>query len=262
MIAGRILMIGCGAMGGAMLAGWLAGGLDPAQVLVVSPSGRALPPGITGVRAVPAGETFDIVVLALKPQQLGTLAATPLAGMAPRVLISVLAGVECATLARVSGAQAVVRAMPNLPVAIGRGVVAVHGGDAGAQDLVGALMRPLGPVEWIGDEGAFDLVTALAGSGPAFLYRFADALGAAATALGLPAEQAARLALATVDGAARLAADSGEAPAVLADRVASPGGSTRAGLDVLDRDGALVTLLTETLAAATRRNGEMAAAAR
>ena len=123
-------------------------------------------------------------------------------------------------------------------------------------------MVPLGLVEWIADERLFDLVTALAGSGPAFLYRFVDALAAAGAARGLPPEQAGRLALATVEGAARLAADAAVSPGVLADRVASPGGSTREGLDVLDRDQALVALLTGTLAAAARRNRDMAEAAR
>jgi pyrroline-5-carboxylate reductase len=123
-------------------------------------------------------------------------------------------------------------------------------------------MAPLGLVEWIADERLFDTVTALAGSGPAFLYRFVDALAQAGAATGLSPEQAARLALATVEGSARLAAVADANPARLADQVASPGGSTRKGLDVLDRDDALVRLLTETLEAARRRNAEMAAAAR
>jgi len=123
-------------------------------------------------------------------------------------------------------------------------------------------MAPLGLVEWIADEALFDVVTALAGSGPGFLYRYIDALAEAGAALGLPADQAARLAVATVEGSAMLAAAAAASPAELADRVASPGGSTRKGLDVLDRDEALKRLLRETLDASTRRNAEMAAAAR
>ena len=122
-------------------------------------------------------------------------------------------------------------------------------------------MAPLGLVEWV-DEAQFDVATALAGSGPGFLYRWIDAMASAGAALGVPVEQAARLALATVEGSALLAAAADVSPAVLADRVASQRGSTREGLDVLDRDGALVKLLTETLAAAARRNAAMAAAAR
>jgi pyrroline-5-carboxylate reductase len=123
-------------------------------------------------------------------------------------------------------------------------------------------MAPLGLVEWISDEGLFDAVTALSGSGPAFLFRFIDALAEAGATLGLPADQAARLAMATVEGSAALAAGAEESPAILADRVASPGGTTRAGLDILDADQALKALVRDTLDAAARRGAEMAAAAR
>ena len=123
-------------------------------------------------------------------------------------------------------------------------------------------MAPLGLVEWIADEALFDIVTALSGSGPAFVFRYIDALAKGAAALGLPADQAARFALATVEGAALLAASADEPPGILADRVASPGGTTRAGLDVLDANGALDALVTRTLDAAAKRNAEMAAAAR
>lgn len=258
--AGRLLMIGAGNMGGAMLRRWLDTGLSPGQVTVVSPSGRAMPDGVRVVDAIPTA-VFDTIVLALKPQGLASV-RDALRGHAPRLFVSILAGVELATLAPLVKGPAV-RAMPNLPVAIGHGVVALHGGrDTEAGARAAALMAPLGMVEWIGDERLYDLVTALAGSGPAFLYRFVDALARAGAALGLPEAQAARLALGTVEGAALLAAGAEAMPAMLADRVASPGGSTREGLNVLDRDEALVRLLTETLAAATRRNAAMAAAAR
>ena len=264
--AGRLLMIGAGAMGGAMLGRWLDAGLDPGAVTVVSPSGRSLPDGVTVLRTVPAPtETpFDLILLALKPQQLATLAATPLAAHRPRMLVSILAGVDQATLADASGAAATVRAMPNLPVAIGRGVVALHasGGSDDDRATLDALMAPLGLVEWIAEEALFDAVTALSGCGPAFVFRFVDALAQAGGALGLPADQAARLALATVAGAAAQAVGADATPAVLADRVASPGGSTREGLNVLDRDDALERLMRATLAAAARRNVELAELAR
>ena len=247
-------------MGGAMLRRWLTQGVDPTQVTVVSPSGREQPARVRVVGAVPT-EPFDTILLGCKPQQLARVAPA-LRGHAPRVFVSILAGIELSTLLPLIEAP-VVRAMPNLPVTIGKGVVTLHGGrGTEAGDLVSALMAPLGLVEWIGDERSFDLVTALAGSGPAFLYRFIDALAAAGAALGLSTEQAERLALATIEGAGLLAGEADVAPGVLTDRVASPGGSTREGLNVLDHDGALVRLLTETLAAATRRNGEMAQAAR
>ena len=125
-----------------------------------------------------------------------------------------------------------------------------------------ALMAPLGLVEWTADEAMFGAVGTLEGCGPAFLFRFIDALAKAGEALGIPADQAARLALATIDGAASMASGSDATPAILADRVASPGGSTRQGLNVLDRDDALIRLMTETLQAAERRGREMAAAAK
>jgi pyrroline-5-carboxylate reductase len=255
--AGRLLLVGCGAMAGAMLVQWLETGLDPAQVTAISPSGRPMPSGVRVLPAIPT-ELFDTVLLGFKPQQLATV-RPQLQGLAPRVLVSILAGVELATLRALSQAGAVVRAMPNLPVAIGKGVVAVYG-DTDAS--MAALMRPLGLVEPIADERLFDVATALAGSGPGFLARYIDATAAAGVALGLPEDQAARLALATVEGSAILAATSGTSPTALADRVASPGGSTRRGLDVLDADEALHRLITATLAAATQRNTEMAEAAR
>lgn len=262
----RLLMIGAGNMGGAMLRRWLEAGMAPADVTVVSPSGRAMPDGVHAVRAIPdpADATYDAIMLGLKPQQLGTLRDGPLRGHAPRWLISILAGVEAATLRSVSDARIVVRAMPNLPVAIGQGVVALHSPDADADDRAAltTLMQPLGLVEWIAEEARFDDVTALAGCGPGFVFRFADALAQAGVALGLPADQAARLALATLHGSATMAAEADVTPAILADRVASPGGSTRQGLNVLDHDDALVALLTATLAASARHNREMAAAAR
>ena len=255
--AGRLLLVGCGNMAGAMLAGWLAAGLDPTRVVAVSPSGRAIPDGVRVVPAIP-DDAFDTILLAVKPQQLARVGPA-LVDQRPRLLVSILAGIDLATLSDLSHAAIALRAMPNLPVAVGKGVVALHGpADAAAQ----ALMTPLGLVEWIDDEALFDVVTALAGSGPGFLYRYIDALASAGRALGLPADQAARLARATVEGSALLAAAADVDPGTLADRVASPGGSTREGLNVLDRDGALVELLTGTLRAAAARNTAMAAEVR
>ena len=272
--AGRMLMFGCGNMGGAMLRRWLTAGLDPRQVTVISPSGRTLPEGVRVLPYYdpvelsaqhPGEDDFDTIVLAMKPQQLRAATGMFVGGLVPRLLVSILAGVDMATLNTVCATGMTLRAMPNLPVGIGKGVVALHANEdreGGQQEIAEALMAPLGHVEWIADEAHFDLVTALAGSGPAFLFRFVDALAAAGSVLGLPADQAHRLALATVEGAAAMAAAAGESPAALADRVASPGGSTREGLNVLDHDGALVELLRRTLAASTRRNAELAALAR
>jgi pyrroline-5-carboxylate reductase len=261
----RIWMIGCGNMGGAMLRRWVASGvLAGDQVYVINRADRVLPEGVGQGRDLPSGALPDAVILAMKPQQIDDVAsrfAARLAGLP--VLVSILAGVEEAPLAARFDAGAIVRAMPNLPVAIGKGVVALDSAsaEAPARADVAALMAPLGLVEWVA-AAQFDAVTALAGSGPAFLYRFIDALAVAGVAQGLPEAQAERLALATVEGAGLLAAAAEVGPGALADQVASPGGSTRRGLDVLDEANALEMLLTETIAAATRRNAEMAVAAR
>ena len=265
-LAGPIWLIGCGNMAGAMLRRWLDCGLDPSEVTVVRKSGAPAAGGVTVLTAPPPdGPVPAMVMLGVKPQMLD-LVAPDLAPMLGEetLLVSILAGVELATLRRrFATPRNIVSAMPNTPVALGRGVVALAGdsADADGRGRAEALMRPLGLVEWV-DESLFDVVTALAGSGPAFLFRFIDALAEAGADAGLPADQAARFALATVQGAATLAAAADETPRQLADRVASPGGSTRRGLDVLDEDGGLNPLIRNTLTAAILRNREMAAAAR
>jgi pyrroline-5-carboxylate reductase len=259
-------LIGCGNMAGAMLAQWVASGtVDPATVTVIDPGQPKIPAGVRHVTELPDGGPPAAVMLGVKPQMLDSVAPA----LAPRIagvplLLSILAGVEIASLARRFDAGAVVRVMPNLPVALGHGAVGLHGTDPGSAQgkAASALMAPLGLVEWIADEGLFDAVTALSGSGPGFVYRFIDALAQAGAQLGLPADQALRLATATVEGAAMMAARADDSPATLADRVASPGGSTREGLNVLDKDDALKRLLAETLEAARNRNAELAAAAR
>ena len=261
----RLWLVGCGAMAGAMLGRWLeAGAVAVGDVNVVNRGDRDLPGGVRQARTLPDGPPPDVVLLGMKPFQIDEVAAAHGAKLAGAgALVSILAGVEEAALApRFAGAP-IVRAMPNLPVRLGKGVVALHSAraDAGVRATIEALMQPLGLVEWI-EAQAFDVVTALAGSGPGFLYRFIDALAAGGVGLGLPADQAQRLAIATVEGAGLLAAASDASPAELAERVASPRGSTREGLKMLDADDALDRLVAATLAAATRRNREMAAEAR
>ncbi|MBU3079466.1 pyrroline-5-carboxylate reductase [Sphingomonas quercus] len=262
---GPVLLVGCGNMAGSMLRGWLAAGLDPAQVTAVEPNAASVPAGVTHLSMLPPdGASPAIVMLGVKPQKLDEVAPALAPLLAPEtILLSILAGTELGSLrARFPAPRAIVRVMPNMPAAIGRGVLALHadGLEPAGRELVAAMMGALGLVEWIGDERLFDAVTALSGSGPAFLFRFIDALGKAGAALGLPADQAARMALATVGGAAALAEASDADPGTLAERVASPGGSTRKGLDVLDRT--LDTLLEDTLVAAERRNAELAAETR
>ncbi len=258
-----ILIFGCGNMGGAMLAGWLASGLELA-ITVVDPVLHEVPAGVRLLRQVPA-EHFDAVMLGIKPQMLAEAAPQLAAAIAPdTVLLSVLAGAEIASLAGhfpINGG--IVRVMPNLAAAIGKSPIGLFGNISEAQrDQVDALMAPLGSPEWLTREADLDGVTALAGSGPAFFYRFIDALAEGGAALGLDPAQAQRLALSMVEGAAALAARAGEAPAELARRVTSPGGTTAAGLAVLDADEALQRLVTATLRAAAERGAALAAAAR
>ncbi len=262
----RLLQIGCGNMGGAMLAGWLAGGLAPGEFTVVDPMLTDAPSGVTLLQEVPkGGPPFDVVLLGFKPQQLGEAAS----GIARHVgkntlLLSILAGVDLATLRKhFPDAGGIVRVMPNLAAALGKSPIALVADFAADQRaLTDRLMAPLGQAEWLADEGLMDLVTALAGSGPAFIYRVIDALAEGAAGLGLPREQADRLALAMVEGAAVLAAASPHSPGELARRVASPGGVTQVGLDVLDADGRLAALMVDTLRGARDRSAEMAAEAR
>ena len=255
-----MLILGCGNMGGAMLAGWLAADLA-LTITVVDPAVTEVPAEVRLLRRVPA-ERFDFVLLGIKPQLLGEVAPA----LAPvlrsdTVLLSILAGAELASLAGhfpVNGG--IVRVMPNLAAAIGKAPIGLFGADLSpdVHIAVTALMNPLGSAEWLEREADLDAVTALAGSGPAFVYRFIDALAAGGAALGLDPDQAQRLAASMVEGAAMLAAEAGEPPADLARRVTSPGGTTAAGLTVLDADGALDRLIAATLCAARDRGAELA----
>lgn len=265
-LPGPFWLIGCGNMAGAMLQGWLDAAIDASLVSVIRPSGAPAPGGVRVLKTLPRGEVPALVMLGMKPQMIDKVAPDVAAALGPdTIVISILAGVEQASLrARFPDCGAIFRAMPNTPVRLRKGAIGLYGdgADAAARDTVGALMTALGRVEWLDDERMLDVVTALSGSGPAFVFRFIDALAAAGADLGMAPEQAARLALATVEGAGALAASASESPTDLAERVASPGGSTRKGLDILDTDERLLVLLRDTLGAAVRRNREMATEAR
>ena len=265
-LPGPFWLIGCGNMAGAMLERWLAEGMDPTRLTVIRPSGRAVAEGVRVVTDLPADEVPALVMLGVKPQKLGEVAPALGPVLAPEtVLISILAGVEQATLrGRFLQPRTIVRAMPNTPVRLGKGVVDLYSdsSDAAARATIGALMASLGHAEWFDDEAAFALAGHLTGAGPAFLFRFIEALGEAGAQLGLPAPQAARLATAVVEGAGALAAASADSPAELARRVASPGGTTEAGLKVLDDGEALRALMLRTLDASRGRGVELAQAAK
>jgi len=263
---GQLLIVGCGNMGGAMLAGWLRSGMSPDRFAILDPALAQAPDGVALYRepaeADEAG-SHDAVLLGFKPQQLGSLGPGLQAITGKTVAVhSLLAGLTLDHLRDAfPAARAHIRVMPNLAARINRTpVILLESGLApDDRDPVLGFYDALGAATWLEDEAKFDLVTALAGSGPGFVYRFIDALAEAASSLGLDRDQADKLALTMVDGASSLVADAEISAGELADRVASPGGMTREGMNVLDADGALVRLLTQTLTATRDRGAELAA---
>ncbi len=259
----RILLFGYGTMASAMLEGWLASGLGPGRFTVYNPRPKPVPEGVAFTAELPQGP-FDAILLGVKPQKLAEVAPDVARLSGPgSVLISILAAIDLAALEqRIPDAGAHVRLMPNLAVAIGQSPNALVGRGLSPHqhEAVTDLAARLGSAEWLADEARFDLITALTGSGPGFVYRFIDALAGGAASLGMDRTQADRLARQMVAGAAALAADSPHSPGELARRVASPGGTTQKGLDVLDDEGALENLLNRCLKATADRERELARA--
>lgn len=256
--------VGCGNMGGAMVEGWRKAGVDLSGMTAVSPSGRDIP-GVKVVTSIPEGEP-DWCFLGFKPQMIDAIVPDlePHVG-SDTVLLSILAGVELDSLrAKFPRAKAVVRLMPNLPVSEGEGVTALLSDDADAatRGAIQALHEKLGFAPWCKNDDELVLISAIAGSGPAYVARFVDAFAIVGRELGLGADVADRLALETVAGTGLMARKSGEGMRDLATRVASPGGTTEAGLKVLDAEDGIVAMVREVVAAARRRSDEMAAAAR
>ena len=267
-MAGSLLLVGCGKVGGAMLAGWLAASIVD-QVVVVDPSGApGLPehPAVRvvgGVDAVPAGFAADVVVLAVKPQVMdGVLAGCTGLVRPGTVFLSVAAGKTLGYFARHLGdGAAVVRAMPNTPAAIGRGMTVAVANPlvpAERRTLCDALLRAVGDVAWIDDESLMDAVTAVSGSGPAYVFLLAEVMAAAGREAGLPADLALQLARATVAGAGELLHRSDTPADQLRQAVTSPGGTTQAALSVLMADDGMQPLMTAAVAAAARRSRELA----
>jgi pyrroline-5-carboxylate reductase len=251
-------------MGGAMLTGWLAQGLDPARVVVIEPQPS---PDISalatqGITLNPTSvRTADTLVVAVKPQMFREAGAGLKSMVGDTTLVvSIMAGTTIAVLQEVCGG-AVVRAMPNTPAAIGRGItVAVAAGDVSAAQraVTHALLRATGAVEWVEDEALMDAVTAVSGSGPAYVFLLAEELAKAGVAAGLPEALATRLARETVAGSGELLHQSDLASATLRQNVTSPGGTTAAALNVLMADGGLQQLMERAVAAATARSRELA----
>jgi pyrroline-5-carboxylate reductase len=265
-IKGTIVLAGAGKMGGAMLSGWLAQGLDPARAAVIEPqpSDEIRAQLAKGVRLNPSPADIGTVaafMVALKPQafrEAGPALKPYVDGIT--LVVSIMAGTTMASLAEVLGGH-LVRAMPNTPAAIGRGItVAVAAEDVSAAQRVTAdgLLRATGSVEWVSDEGLIDAVTAVSGSGPAYVFLLAEELARAGVAAGLPEALAVKLARETVSGSGELLHRSELAAATLRQNVTSPGGTTAAALEVLMGQDGMQSLLTRAVAAATRRSKELA----
>jgi pyrroline-5-carboxylate reductase len=258
--------VGCGNMAGAMIEGWRAAGVDFSNAVVIRPS---LVP-VEGIQTVTsmslAGAPPRMVVLGIKPQNLDEVAPDLNRWLTSKtVIVSMLAGAEAATLRqRFPGAGAIVRVMPNLPVAIRRGVVGLYSADAddALRQQLGDLFTALGWAMWMADEVKLGALGSVAGAGPAYVARFIAALAKAGEAEGLTPEIAATIALETVLGTAWLATAKGETMDEIAKRVASPNGTTEQGLAVLDRDGVLNALIGVAIDAASRRGAELAQDAR
>ncbi|WP_276202827.1 pyrroline-5-carboxylate reductase [Geminicoccus roseus] len=262
----RVLLVGCGKMGSAMLHGWLAAGLPAANAHVVEPGPTAgVPRGVDWVfkaEELPADLAPDVIVLAVKPQMMDAAAA----GFRPFVqrgglVLSVAAGKTIATYEGYFGhGTPVVRAMPNTPAAVGRGAsVLVANGHASPDQrrLAEQLMAAVGTTDWIEDEQLMHVVTAMSGGGPAYVFLLIEAMAAAAEKLGLPADLAMRLARTTVSGSGELARLVPEPAAQLRKNVTSPNGTTQEALAVLMADDGIQQLFDKAIAAAARRSEEL-----
>lgn len=270
-LRGPIILVGGGKMGAALAQGWLAAGLPATELQVVEPDAArrfqlsaelpcAIRAGIDQVEARPAPAAL---VLAVKPQMMAEVAPLYRPVLAPSTMVlSIAAGKTIDGLARLLGPEAaIVRAMPNTPAAVGRGVsVLVAGGNIGSvqRRLAHDLMAAVGSVEWVEDEELIHVVTALSGGGPAYVFLLIEALAAAGTACGLEPGMAMRLARGTVEGSGELAHSSSEPATQLRINVTSPGGTTAEALRVLMAPDALQPMVTRAIEAAARRSRELA----
>ncbi|HRK24711.1 MAG TPA: pyrroline-5-carboxylate reductase [Beijerinckiaceae bacterium] len=264
-----LVLVGAGKMGGAMLEGWLAGGMAGDSIVVLDPlPGAALSDLArrSGIRINPPAADLaspDILVLAVKPQMLDSAAATLAALAGPDTLVvSIIAGKTVADLAaRMPRARAFVRAMPNTPAAVGRGIAGCAASPAVTTEQrrqADRLLAAVGSVVWLDSEAQIDAVTAVSGSGPAYVFHLVEAMTEAGIALGLAPETAAQLARATIEGAGELLyRDRDTSPAQLRVNVTSPGGTTAAALAVLMAPDGMTALMKRAIAAAHRRAGEL-----
>jgi pyrroline-5-carboxylate reductase len=261
-----ILLVGCGKMGSALMDGWIGQGTSPVAIFVVDPMQPDLPDGVAGgatFAEIPDDFVASVVVLAVKPQVMDVVLAPYPAIVRPEtVFLSIAAGRTIASFEAVLGAAArIVRAMPNTPAAVGRGITVLTGNDhvtEAQRDACEALMTAVGKVAWVADEGLIDAVTGVSGSGPAYVFHLVEAMAAAGIAAGLSPELAMQLARETVAGSGELLAQSADPAATLRENVTSPGGTTAAALDILMSDDGLTELMTRAILRATERSRELA----
>ena len=264
-----IVIVGVGHMGGAFARGLIAAALGPRLILVdpaIKPadsrSFRAAGALVAEDAQALAGANPEAIILAVKPQMMAAVAPAYAQGAREALVVSIAAGTSIESLSAWLGApRALVRAMPNLPASIGKGISAAFATPtttAAQRKLAGALLAALGDVVWLDREDLLNAVTATSGSGPAYVFLLVEALAAAAERQGLPADVAKRLARKTIEGAGALLATTTTDPAELRRSVTSPGGTTEAALRVLMADGRFQTLLTDAVAAATARGFELA----
>jgi pyrroline-5-carboxylate reductase len=261
--AGGLVLLGCGKMGSALLQGWLQNGLEAASVTVLEPhpSDWLRETGVHLNTSLPKRPAM--AVLAVKPQMMGdALPGLQALGGGDTVFVSIAAGTSLAAIERVLGAGTpVVRAMPNTPAAVGRGITALIGNDfvpEKALNLSRSLMAAVGQTVMLDSEGQMDAVTAVSGSGPAYVFHLIETMAAAGVAQGLPEEMALKLARATVAGAGALAEAAPESPAQLRINVTSPNGTTAAALGVLmDAEHGFPALLPRAIKAAADRSKEL-----
>ena len=266
---GPLVLVGCGKLGSALLTGWLARGLDPANVIVQDPGP---PPEVvdllarlkirSGVDARPLPVPPAVLLMAVKPQVMDAVFAPLAATVGPDTLVlSVAAGRTIASFERhLAPGRAIVRTIPNTPAAVGRGITVCTANaavTATQRALTDQLMGAVGEVGWVDDEALIDAATAVSGSGPAYVFLLAECLAAAGRAVGLEPALAARLAAATVSGAGELMHQTGTPPAILRQNVTSPNGTTAAALQVLMGDDRLQRLMVEAVAAANQRSREL-----
>jgi len=264
---GTLVLVGAGKMGSAMLDGWLARGLDPKKIIVIEPQPVKAVKALArrGVKLNPKDKVgvASAIVIAVKPQN-APEAVPPLARYVDKttLVLSIMAGRTIGFLEKsLPTGTAIVRAMPNTPAAIGRGIsVAVANAKISMRQRKQAsdLLAAIGKVEWADDEALMDAVTALSGSGPAYIFLLAECMARAGVAAGLPKELATRLARETVAGSAELLHRSDLDAATLRQNVTSPGGTTAAALEVLMGPGGFDQLLTQAIAVATRRSRDLA----